>query len=90
MSKAIGKSESSRRLDEALRRVIEGSLTIVIDNAFRKRNKGGVCNCVLARWRRVTKVNCRVAACATTTNAEKSISTETCPEIAVYLLSRLL
>lgn len=45
----IGKSENSLWIDEVFCQVIEDSLTIVIDNGFRKRDKSRVCNCVLAR-----------------------------------------
>lgn len=47
--KEIEKSENSRWISKAFCQVIEGSLTIVIDNDFRKCDKNRVYNCVLAR-----------------------------------------
>lgn len=83
--KAIGKLENSRWIGEAFCQVIEGLLTIVIDNGFRKRDKSCTVIVYLPEGR-VTKVNCWVVSRATT-SVQKSIPTETCSEIAVSLIS---
>lgn len=82
--KAIGKSENLWRIGEAFCQMIEGLLTIVIDNGFRKRDKSRAVIVYLPeRW--VRKVNCWVVSRATTTSVQKSIPTETCSEIAICI-----
>lgn len=85
LSKTIGKSENSQWIGEAFCQVIEGLLTIVIDNGFRKCDKSCTVIVYLLEGR-VTKVNCWVVSRATT-SVQKSIPTETCSEIAVSLIS---
>lgn len=87
--KAIGKSENSRRIGEAFCQMIEGLLTIVIDNGFRKRDKSRTVIVYLPE-RRVRKVNCWVVSRYNDKRAKIDINGDLFWNCYMYLLSHFL